>query len=79
MKQDKERLRWQCRRGMLELDMLLEDFLEQRFDHLSIDEQKHFIELLRQPDPFLFSWIIGDEQPEYAPFSKIIALIKRIN
>jgi len=73
---DKERLRWQCRRGMLELDMLLENFLDQQFDHLSAIEQNDFIQLLKQPDPFLISWITEDNVPP--PFSKIIQLIKMV-
>ena len=28
---DETRLRWQCRRGMLELDLMLETFVEKRY------------------------------------------------
>ena len=32
---DKRRLKWACRRGMLELDVLFEPFVEQAYDELS--------------------------------------------
>jgi len=78
MKHDKERLRWQCRRGMLELDLLLEQFLDQQFDHLSSDAQYEFIKLLQQPDPSLNSWIFGVEKPDYKPFAHLIRMLKQV-
>lgn len=74
MTHNKERLLWQCRRGMLELDMLLENFLEQHFQHLSAEQQANFIQLLEQPDPFLFSWIMEGKAPQ--PFTEIVKLIR---
>jgi antitoxin CptB len=57
------RLRWQCRRGVLELDLLLGRFLEERYELLDPVEQAAFRELLAQPDPILFAWIQGQNQP----------------
>ena len=33
----KSQIRWQCRRGMLELDFLFERFVNNHFDELSDD------------------------------------------
>ena len=55
------RLRWQCRRGLLELDLLFVRFLDQRFAGLSVGEQASFQTLLEQPDQTLLAWFQGQE------------------
>ena len=62
---DRRRLRWQCRRGMLELDALLLAFLEQEYDHLPGELQRSFQRLLEEDDPLLFRWLF--ESPAEAP------------
>ena len=51
--EDLHRLRWQCRRGMLELDEILLRYLEERFPMASADEQAQFRQLLAIEDPAL--------------------------
>jgi len=58
------KLRWACRRGMLELDVLLGNFLEEAYTNLSLAEKANFVEFLSQPDPDLFAWLLGNAQPE---------------
>lgn len=36
---DAGKIRWKCRRGMLELDIILENFYEQQFQTLTNDEK----------------------------------------
>jgi antitoxin CptB len=57
------KLRWQCRRGMLELDVLLGNFLEQAYVSLSSDDQELFVKLLACSDQDLFMWLTGKETP----------------
>lgn len=57
------RLRWQCRRGVLELDLLLERFLEQRYPALTMAECEAFGRLLSSSDQVLWAWIQGTELP----------------
>lgn len=57
------RLRWQCRRGMLELDVLLGGFLEDAYTSLSAQEQALFVKLLECSDQDLFMWLTGKTQP----------------
>ena len=57
------RLRWQCRRGLLELDLLFVRFLEQRYSALSVAEQVDFQRLLEQPDQTLLAWLQGQQEP----------------
>ena len=53
-----KQLRWQCRRGMLELDILLARFLNNRYESLATNEQQQFVELLTATDPELYAWLV---------------------
>ena len=57
------RLRWQCRRGLLELDILFVRFLERHYNALNTDEQNAFQKLLEQPDQTLLAWVQGQQEP----------------
>ena len=54
------RIRWQCRRGMLELDVIFQRFLAQRYPQLSEEKKQLFEKLLQQDDPVLFDWLVAD-------------------
>jgi len=56
-----DRLRWQCRRGMLELDYLLLEFLEQQFESLPEAMKADFVRLLEAPDQDLQRWLVGGQ------------------
>jgi succinate dehydrogenase / fumarate reductase iron-sulfur subunit/antitoxin CptB len=58
-----DRIRWRCRRGLLELDLVLERFLEQRFDALDAGERRLFDELLDEPDNDLLDMALGRVEP----------------
>jgi antitoxin CptB len=73
---DLDRLRWQCRRSMLELDLLLERFLAAGYADLSQEQRILFAELLQTPDPELFEWLSGRRQPELPEFEALVALIR---
>ena len=68
------RLRWQCRRGLLELDLLFVRFLEQRYLSLSAAEQAAFQRLLEQPDQTLLAWFQGQQEPP-ADLKMIIEIV----
>ena len=54
-----QRLRWQCRRGMLELDLLLTGFLETGYQDLDEREKRAFTRLLGYQDQILHDWLMG--------------------
>lgn len=71
-----KKLRWRCRRGMLELDCILLPFFDDVFDTLSEDEQALFGELLHEADPTLANWLmkhVPAEPPYIALVDKITA------
>jgi antitoxin CptB len=55
------RLRWMCRRGMRELDVLLERWLEQHGPAASNEELVRFEALLQWQDPELVRYLIAGE------------------
>jgi antitoxin CptB len=66
------KLRWRCRRGMRELDVMLVDFLE-REDTTSSDESINTFELfLDCSDMDLYSWLTRRSIPQDIRFKKIV-------
>ena len=64
-------LRWRCRRGMRELDLILTRFLDQEFVALSGEERHRFAAFLDSADPDLYAWLLGRELPP-PPFAQWI-------
>lgn len=55
------KLRWQCRRGMKELDELMLYYLENHYQQAPAEEQQQFVDLLSLEDPYLFAIMLGRE------------------
>ena len=73
--QELGRLRWRCRRGMKELDVLLSRYVEAHFGDSSPADQQAFLELLEAPDPVIYAYCLGRAAP---PTPRLSALIARI-
>lgn len=69
------RLKWACRRGMLELDVLFMPFVEQAFDDLTLQQQELFERLLTCDDPDLYAWFMGHQQCDDPELSSMVAMI----
>ncbi|WP_069469872.1 FAD assembly factor SdhE [Candidatus Marithrix sp. Canyon 246] len=52
------KLKWRCRRGMKELDVLLTQYLEQNYDKASKKQQQAFENLLKLSDYDLYALLI---------------------
>ena len=65
-------LKWRSRRGMLELDVLLEPFTSEALPGLSEADQQAYIKLLECEDPELFSWFMSDKRPEDQELSQMV-------
>ena len=72
----KGKLRWNCRRGMKELEVLLIPFVDHCYDGLSEEQQSTFARLLGYDDATLFSWFLGSETPEDPLFVNILKEIQ---
>ena len=76
---NKARLKWACRRGMLELDVLFMPFVDEAYDQLTPEQQSIFERLLECDDPELFAWFMGHEQCEDQQLNSMVQLIlKRV-
>jgi antitoxin CptB len=72
----RERIRWHCRRGMLELDLVLGRFLEHHFDALDAPGVDAFTSLLERTDPELLDLVMGHAQAHAGNESRVLALIR---
>lgn len=68
-------LRWRCRRGMLELDVLLGRFLDRCYDRLSDAQLEALVETLRAEDDELWDWLRGQGRPKEQRIAEIVELI----
>lgn len=66
---------WRCRRGLKELDVMLERFLRLRFADLSEQEKANFEALLAESDMDLLEWFLGKSKPEKLSYRTLVALI----
>lgn len=71
----KPKLKWACRRGMLELDVLLEPFVDEAYDALSTENKVAFQRLLACEDPDLFAWFMGHKVCEDQALNTIVQII----
>ena len=60
---DHNRMRWASRRGLLELDLFLDDFVANAYPHLSDDMKELYKDLMSEADQDLFEWLMGRSQP----------------
>lgn len=69
------KLRWRCRRGMRELDQLLERWLDREWRKSPTDRREVFLRLLETEDDTLWRWFLGHE---VSPDDEIAALVQSI-
>lgn len=71
----KPKLKWACRRGMLELDVLFEPFVDEAYDALADSDKAAFQKLLACEDPDLFAWFMGHKECEDPELDRIVQII----
>lgn len=72
---NKNRILWHSRRGMLELDLLLEPFARECFETLSYEQQLLYQRLLGCEDQDIFRWLLQAQPPDDLALQPIIDLI----
>lgn len=70
-------LRWRCRRGMLELDILFNQFLDRQYADISDAEKNTFDQLLDYPDQLLFDLLLGHQAPSDPYVAQLIQHIRQ--
>ena len=74
--EDKARIRWACRRGLLELDLLFNAFLRRGFDDLDATSREIFERMLQHGDQELLGWMMGTASPTDRTFQDVIKRIR---
>ncbi|WP_455211587.1 FAD assembly factor SdhE [Kaarinaea lacus] len=59
----KNRLYWRCRRGMLELDYLLQNYLDRHYASFTAADMAAFQNLLDTPDALLLEYLMARTIP----------------
>jgi len=77
MEGERSRLLWRCRRGIREMDIVLQTFLNQSYDTLSDTDKNSFAQLLDEADLDILNWIMGKGVPENDGIKNIITLIRQ--
>jgi len=72
------RLRWRCRRGLKELDVLLERFAQQLLPQASAADCRVFSEVLDLPDPLLAGYLLGGEVPAEPHLAQAIGRMRAL-
>jgi antitoxin CptB len=78
LENDLSRVRWQCRRGMLELDALLGDFVEGHYLNLTPQQRASFHIILDYPDQMLFDYFFGQSIPIDKDVADVIQWIRQV-
>lgn len=70
-----KRLRWQCRRGMKEMDALLLAWLERGWPTADAATREAFRALLTVEDDVLWAWLSGRRRPESVELAAMVDAI----
>lgn len=71
-----DRIRWHCRRGMLELDLVLNAFIDRHLARLEPAGLDAFKTLLERTDPELLDLVMGREEPAGRNEREVLALVR---
>ena len=76
MDEEARRLLWRCRRGMKELDVLLERYVWLRLSDASSEERQVLTRLLELPDPLLSDYLFGHAAAPEPLMARLVAAIR---
>lgn len=72
-----KRMRWRCRRGMKELDVALEYFVDNKYAALDVAGRAAFERVLAMEDPELYACMLGKERAADAEVQDVIVSLRR--
>lgn len=75
--QRKAKITWNCRRGMLELDLMLARVM-QNINTFNAAQLLALEELLTCSDPEIYAWLMGYESPADKELIDIVSFIKSL-
>ena len=72
---DLHQLKWKCRRGTLELDLLVGRFLEKLYPSAPLRQQHAFQRLLEYPDDKLYDLLTGKDRAQDKDIDDVVQRI----
>ncbi|MCW9012915.1 MAG: succinate dehydrogenase assembly factor 2 [Gammaproteobacteria bacterium] len=73
---DDSELRWRCRRGMLELDIIFNEFLDKAYSTLTHEQKDLLDQMLDYPDQLLFDLLLGHMPSADKGISSLVTYIR---
>lgn len=73
---ERNRLFWGSRRGMLELDLILQPFLENVYPTLEQADKERYWKLLEAEDQEMFAWFLHRQDPEDPELIRIVDIVR---
>ena len=70
---------WRCRRGIREMDLLLQQFVTNQYSDLSEKEKQAFLDLLDESDLDIMDWIMERKEPVSTDFKSLVGKIRNMN
>lgn len=75
---ENSRLRWLCRRGMKELDLVMTRYLDKQYSHASEIEKESFRDLLALADPDLYSLLLGRQVGSTSRIESLVKTLRKL-
>ena len=76
----RSRILWRCRRGIREIDILFQGFVDEYYEKLSEKEKQLFEEFQDEADLDILNWVMGKSEPDneiYRDFVKTFQTLKK--
>ena len=76
----RSRILWRCRRGIREMDILFQGFVDEYYEKLSEKEKQLFEEFQDEADLDILNWVMGKSEPDneiYRDFVKTFQTLKK--
>lgn len=74
--QNIKKLRWKCRRGMKEMDILFEHYLNDHYENVDAEHQSAFETLCDTQDPVVADYLFERSKPDNAAVNDIINIMR---
>ncbi len=69
-------LRWACRRGLLELDLLLKSYMDKAYEQLTDQEKRMFLTLLDMQDQEMLDMLMEKTNPNDRELAALLTRLR---
>lgn len=76
--EDLNKLKWRCRRGTLELDIMFQRYLDSAYLKADQSEQQSFLQLQALEDSDLMHYLMGSSIPESKPLARLVHKMRHL-